>query len=124
MVLAAPDSTVGPFHQLDSVVLRAIVQDNSVPPVAIPGASLVSMTFTLYSEHGTQAIINSRDRVDIKANVSALGVLSLPLAQADLAIVDGQALEYHRALLEWVWNTTSRGSWEIRIAVRDISRVP
>lgn len=123
MPLRPPDSTVGPFRERDSVVLRATIMDNAVPPVAIPGTALTTVTFTLYSEK-TRAIINARDHVNIKPNVNAQGLLVFPLDQADLAIVDGQSEEYHRALIEWTWSTGQRGSWEVRIVVRDVNLVP
>lgn len=125
MALRNPDSTLGPFRERDTVVLRATVLDNQVPPQPIPGSALTTATLTLYSEK-TSGIINGRDHVDIKANVDAQGKLVFPLAPADMAIVNGQSPESHRALIEWTWNpagTVQRGSWEIRIIVRDVNLV-
>lgn len=122
-----PDSTIGPFRERDTVVIRATVQDNANPPVAIPSSALVSVTFTLYSEipsgtgsPPTYPIINGRDHVDIKSNVDAQGKLTLELTAADMAILSNRSEEPHRALIEWVWNVDKRGSWEIRILVRDV----
>lgn len=126
MALRNPDSTVGPFREQDSVVLRATMMDNATPPQAIPGTALQTATFTLYSEkRPTAGIINGRDHVDIKGKIDAQGHLVFPLDPADMAIVDGQSPEYHRALIEWTWNngTVQRGSWEIRIIVRDVNLV-
>ena len=124
MALRTPDSTLGPFRERDTPVLRATVMDNSVPAVPIPGPSLDTMTFTLYNER-TLLIINSRDHVDIKASVNEAGELEFPLVIADMAIIDTtKAEEYHRALIEWTWNTTKRGSWEIRIIVQNVNKVP
>jgi hypothetical protein len=122
--MRAPDSQVGPFRERNSVVLRGTFVDNATPPAPIPGTALTTATLTLYSEK-TAAIINGRDHVDIKGNVDAQGRLVLPLDPADTAIVDGQSPEYHRALLEWSWMATTlqRGSWEIRIIVRDVTLV-
>lgn len=126
-----PDSTIGPFRERDTVVIRAQVQDNAIPPVAIPGASLVSATMTLYSEIPTSVgpppvypIINGRDHVDIKPNINAQGQLTLELAAADMAILSTRSEENHRALIEWVWNVDKRGSWEVRILVVDLYKVP
>jgi len=129
--LRSPDATIGPFREKNSVVLTAIVLDNSNPPVPIPGPSLSTATFTLYSEAEGFAIINSRDHVDIKSNIDANGVLTLPLHVNDLAIVDDHTdaeddevvTEYHRALFEWSWPTGRQGSYEIRIVVRDVNKV-
>lgn len=126
-----PDSTIGPFRERDTIVIRAQVQDNANPPVAIPGASLVSATLTLYSEIPSSVgpppvypIINGKDHVDIKPNINAQGLLSLELSAADMAILSGRSEENHRALIEWVWNVDKRGSWEIRILVVDVYEVP
>jgi hypothetical protein len=124
MALRAPDSTLGPFRERDTPVLRATVVDNTLPAVPIPGASLDTMTFTLYNEK-TGLVINSRDHVDIRSSVNASGELAFPLTIADMAIIDTtKAEEYHRALIEWTWNTTQRGSWEIRLIVQNVSKVP
>lgn len=129
-LLAAPDSTVGPFHERDTVLITGLVKDNDTPPNPIPGASLVSATLTLYSEQvgntaPTYPIINARDHFDIKPNINAFGELALTLTQADMALVDTPtvATEYHRALIEWVWNVDKRGSHEIRIVIRDVPKV-
>ena len=98
--------------------------DNANPAVAIPGPSLDTMTLTLYNEK-TGLVINARDHVNIKANVDIAGALAFTLLAADMAIIDtAKAEEYHRALIEWTWNTTQRGSWEIRIIVQNVNKVP
>lgn len=124
MPLRNPDSTVGPFRERDSVVLTGLIVDNAAVPVAIPVASLTSATFTLYTESGSNQIINSRNRVNILSSISSLGVLTLALTPEDMTIVDTQSTENHRALIEWVWDTTKRGSYEIRIIVQDVLLVP
>lgn len=123
-----PDSTIGPFRERDTIVIRAQVQDNADPPVAIPSASLVSATLTLYSEIATGTppvypIINGKDHVDIKPDINAQGQLSLELGADDMAILSLRSEENHRALIEWVWNVDKRGSWEIRILVVDVNEV-
>jgi hypothetical protein len=125
--LRNPDSTIGPFREKDSVVLTATFLDNASPQAPIPGGSLTTATFTLYSEVDPFDIINSRDHVDIKSLISGAGVLTFALATADMAIIedhetDGIVTEYHRALIEWTWSG-GRGSWEIRIVVRDVNKV-
>jgi hypothetical protein len=110
------------------VILRATVQDNSVPPQAIPGEDLTTATFTLYTERSTglvpYAIINGRDHVNIKDQIDAQGQLTLTLTAEDMAIVDGKSEEFHRALIEWAWASSQRGSWEVRIIVHNVHRVP
>lgn len=124
MPLRQPDSTVGPFREGNSVILRATLMDNAEPAAAIPNTALVSCTLTLYSEtpvNGSYPMI--LDHVDIKPNISAQGALTYTIEADKMAIVSGQAQEYHRALLEWVWNVDKRGSWEIRIRVVDVNLV-
>lgn len=123
--LSAPDSVVGPFREEDSVVLRATLMDNAEPPVAIPGSALDTATLTLYLEKAPFPIINGRDGSNIKTSIDEQGRLVLPLAPADMAIqaTTPVATEYHRALIEWTWNGGQRGSWEVRIIVRDVTHV-
>jgi hypothetical protein len=118
-----PDSFLGRFREQDTPVLRAIVKDDAIPPVVIPGSSLSTMTLTLYNEH-TSAIVNGRDHVDIKPNVDGAGQLVFPLLVADMVILDAtKKEEYRRALIEWTWSTTKRGSWEAQFIVQNLHRV-
>lgn len=121
MALRTPDTTVGPFRERDSITLTATVRDNA--GTAIPGASLDTMTLTLYSEHAPDTLI--RDHIDVKSEVSAAGVLTHTFTSADMTIVDVDELtEYHRALLEWTFSAgAKRGSWEVRIVLRNVYHV-
>lgn len=122
MALRDPDSTVGPFREQDTAVLTATVNDEQLVP--IPGASLTSMKYTLFAEKSPYAIINARDQVDIKSLVDGSGVLTLFLTKADNAIVGTLLEENHRLLLEWEWDSVKRGSWEIRIVISNVQKVP
>ena len=124
MALRVPDSFLGRFRERDTPVLRAMVKDNSATPVAIPGSSLDTMTLTMYDE-ATSAIVNARDHVDVKANVDGNGLLTFQLTTADMAILAAtKSLEQRRILLEWTWDTTKRGSWEIQFIVVNLLKVP
>lgn len=123
MALRLPDTSVGPYREKNSIVLHAVLMDNASPPAVIPGTALVSATLTLYLERAPNSIINGRDHVDIKPNVNGQGVLTFPLSAADMAIIVAQPEEYHRALIEWVWNVDQRGSYEIQIRVQDVNLV-
>lgn len=143
--MRAPDLTLGPFRERNTVVIRAIVKDVSDPPVPIPGSELATITWTLYSEHGDEAIINNRDHVTLADGVDESGNLELILEPDDMAIVDAAAratdaltnkalerMEYHRLLIEWSWVQTGLGSpaptaeanMEMRVIVRDLNLVP
>lgn len=128
------DLIVGPFRERDSVRISATVVDNAVPPAPIPGSALLTATLTLYSEQFitdsdgavTYPIINGRDHSDIKSAIDANGALAVILGPNDMAMVDlnDSPMEYHRALIEWTWPTAQRGSYELRIVVRDVEKVP
>lgn len=125
MALRKPDATIGPFREQTSVVLRATLMDTSDPPVAIPGASLNAATLTLYDEADPFDIINSRNRVDILSNIDTDGVLTFEFTPTDMLIQDDDELmENHRALIEWTYSTTKQGSFEIRIVVQNVLKVP
>ena len=57
--------------------------------VAIPGASLVTLTMTLFlRDTETNAIINGRTATNIKSKVDSSGVLTLEFTPNDNAILD------------------------------------
>jgi len=128
--LHAPDHTIGPKREGNSVVLRAVVMDAQDPRVRIPGSSLLSATMTLYGEDDEHTIINSQDHADISGLVDEDGNLEIVLNADDMAILDDANIyEYHRALLEWSWSAGSpsavyTASSEIRIIVRNVNAVP
>lgn len=119
--LRDPDSTHGPFAEKTSRLFTATIKDEF--GVAIPGASLTTLVWTLYTEH-TLAIINARTAVDIKANVDANGLLSLVLTVADMAIIDDTlGDERHRILFEWTYGAGLAGKHEARIIVSNMAKV-
>lgn len=124
MALRKPDTTVGPFRDRDSAELTMTFVDNTDTP--IPGASLLTATLTLYSEEDDDlTIINSRDHVDILSFIDANGVFTFALDQDDMAIQEDDLLiERHRALIEWTWPLGQRGSYEIRIVISNVAKVP
>jgi len=126
----APDTTIGPFRERNSVVLRGVVMDAQDPRVPVPGSSLSSAVMTLYAEDDDHTIINGQDHVDIAPYVDEEGNLELVLGSDDMVILDDtETYEYHRALLEWAWSDGSptvlyAASWEVRIIVRNMNAVP
>ena len=98
--------------------------------VAIPGPSLDACELTLYDLTKQAAdqpsIINSREDVDIKANVDGSGVCTFTFLPADNLILDDtKAFEPHVALFEWTYNgATGRGQWQLVLNVRNAERVP
>ena len=120
--LRKPDSSLGTWPEESTRLITATVQDENGD--AIPGSALTSITMTLYSEHD-QAIINSRDDVDISSSVSEAGVLSLVLTADDMAIQDDDLLEErHRLLIEWEYNSGRKGRHEMQIVVSNMAKVP
>lgn len=121
VTLRDPDSELGPFRERDTVIVTATVTDNL--GVAIPGASLTSIVYTLYAEK-TLDVINSRDHVNAASMVNVAGVLTLELVPADMAMVGTAVEEKHRLLIEWIYASARRGSYEIRIVVQNEQKVP
>lgn len=119
------DTTIltSPIAERTTRILGGTVLDETGTP--IPGTSLTTATLTLYDEE-TGIIINSRTDVDIKANISALGVLAFELLPADNAIVKpARPEETHVALIEFTYSSgTKRGQHEISFTVVNSSRVP
>lgn len=115
------DTLLGPYRERDSVFLTANVRDET--GTAIPGVNLTSLTWTLYNEKDL-AVINSRNDVNGVPNVDGSGVFSLTLTPDDMPIIGTGVTEYHRLLIEWMWDTTKRGSHEIRIEMSNVEKVP
>lgn len=91
----------------------------------IPGTSLTTCTFTLYDQ-ATGVIVNSRNGVDVKANIDGSGLMTLILTPADGQILnDALTFETHVALFQWTYNTgASRGEYEVALVVRNVKLVP
>lgn len=122
--LRTPDSELGPFRERDTQTLVATVADES--GAGIPGADLATLTWTLYLEKSPYAIINSRDHVNAKADVDVNGLLTIELTQDDMQMILSKVAENHRMLIEWTWvdGIAKRGSWEIRIMMENVEKVP
>lgn len=97
--------------------------------VGIPGASLLTLTVTLFALE-SESIINSRSDIDILgANGGSVpdanGDGNWVMLPADNAIIDGEAFEDHIALLEWTYGTgPKQGRQPIRLRVGDLVKVP
>jgi hypothetical protein len=123
MSLRTPDAYLGTFRERDTPTLRANVLDNAVPPAAIPGSALITVTMTIYDEH-TEEIINSRTQVDIKPNVSEAGALEVELEEEDMVIhTPTRRRERRRILVEWTWDVNKRGSWEGQLTIENVAHV-
>ncbi len=101
--------------------------------VAIPGASLGSLTLTIYALDAAKTIINSRNRQSILnvngGAVDAYGNLTMVLTPADNKIVDTVnvsvgKVEEHILLFEWTYAGTKQGRQEILLKVVNLEKVP
>ena len=116
-----------PYAEGATLVHAATLQDEA--GVAIPLASLTTVTLTIYNQR-TSAIVNARDETDIKnagpGAVSAGGVLTLTLTPADMAIVDAALPREPRvALIAWTYASGAKaGHGEIIFDVLNLVRVP
>lgn len=107
----------------------ATLQDETGIPIS--WTELDALTLTYYNQ-ADGAIINGRDEQDIlNANdvtVDAEGVLLWALQSADTIIVDtnvtSRQLERHVALIEWTWDTTKVGRYEVLLDIRQIDTSP
>jgi len=129
-----------PKYLLDQDGALALVQDGEslnitgsfldMDDVAIPLASIDTVTLTLYDEE-TGDVINSRDDQDIKnANqgvITAGGDLTLRLGPLDNALqnstFDELAVESHIARFSWTWSDgveTRTGKEEYRFRVQKL----
>ena len=119
-----PDEDLGLLRERTTQVITLVVLDHSTPQVPIPGTSLTTMVYTLYSEHDAQAILNSRDHVDIKALVNGSGVLTLELTPADMVIANTKLQqERHRILFDWTYPTGREGHYVVRLTVANLEKV-
>lgn len=112
-----------------SSVLTATIKDNTGTP--IPGASLETLTVTLY-EVLTGSIINGRNDTNILGanggSVSVGGVLTWNMDAADNQILSATSPpvtdERHVALIEFTFNGGRRGKHEALILVVASEKVP
>lgn len=106
-------------------VITGILKDEN--DALLPAAVIDSLTLTLY-EKGTKAIINARDQDNIlNANGGSAdnsGNLRIELYEADNAIIRPRASqELHVALIEWTYETTKTGKFEVEFMVANLVRV-
>ncbi len=97
--------------------------------IAIPGASLLTLTVTLFTAD-TETIINARSGTDILgANGGSVpdanGDGNWVMAPADNAIINGKQYEDHIALFEWTYGTgPKQGRQPVRLRVANLAKVP
>lgn len=112
---------LAPIVERTTAKYTATVQDEA--GAAIPGASLTTLTFTLYDK-STGTIINSRDHVDVKSMVDVAGLLTLELKPADNVILDDSlGYEHHVALFEFTYGDDNRGTHVAALLVQNVSKV-
>lgn len=125
MALRKPDSESGPHKELTTGEFKTTIRDNL--DVAIPGASLLSLTLTLYSEH-TLNIINGRDEQNVlnqnDVTVDGNGVLVWLIQELDRVIENDELpQERHRAAFKWTAEGIV-GRHEHQFIVSNLAKVP
>jgi hypothetical protein len=123
---SATTFTVNP-NEASTMVYRATLQDESVPPVAIGSGDIDTLTLTLVNE-ADGSIINGRsDQNVLNANnvtVSAGGDLVFIQQPADTAIINPNlSTETHLATFKMQFNTTSYSNWPVKFSVINLSQV-
>lgn len=109
-----------------SQVYTATIKDDA--DIALILSRIDTMKLTLFSTHDL-AVINSRSAQDVKnANNVTIhatsGLLTWNMQPADNAILDNNlSFEQHRALFEWVYDTTKEGKHTVDIEVRNLNFV-
>jgi hypothetical protein len=101
-----------------------LVDENNA---AIPGASLTSLTLTLYSLH-TGVVVNSRDNQNVlnqnNVTVDSNGLLTFSIQEADTTILNTElATETHRALFRFGWGSNKKKSHEVDIVVTNLFKL-
>lgn len=118
-----------PVAEETTQLLTATIKDEL--DAVIPGASLATLTLTLYALDTAKTIINNRNRQTILgANggaVSAQGVLTMLLVPVDNRIVQSLSagqIEEHILLFEWTYGGGKQGRQEILLKVVQMEKVP
>jgi hypothetical protein len=110
--------------ELTTPTYRATVVDDSDPPVALPAASLTTLTLSLYviNDDGTITYIRQAQNVKNTNNVtvSALGALVWSIQAADTTLVNTVPYEHHYAFFRWTWGSGKVGSRTIVLNVRQL----
>lgn len=98
--------------------------------VAIPAASLSTLTLTLYvvKTDGTIAYVNSRNAQDVlntnNVTIDSAGLLTWSVQVADTTLVESLPFEQHIALWEWSWaGATKFGKHEVILNVQNLTEV-
>lgn len=125
MALRRPDSSSGPHKERTTGTFTTTLRDNA--GVAIPAASLATLTLTLYRESDL-SIINTRDGQNVlnanNVTVDSAGLLTWSIQALDRVIGDDTLIqERHRALFEWT-ATGVAGKWEHQFIIDNLALVP
>lgn len=125
-----PEPVVFEVNEKTTPTYRATIKDDQDPPQAIPLATLLTLTLTLYvvNADGTTTILNSRSQQNVlnanNVTVDATGHLAYTLQIADTTIANAALpFERHIALFEWTWPTSKAGKHEVIFSVRNLTRV-
>jgi len=119
--MAIRETLTGEYAEGATSVLSGTIEDETGV-----GFKPTTVYMTLYNRE-TGAIINSRDRTDITADVSVGGVIARVLTAADNVIAApraGKTTETHVALIEWDWTSgvARSGKFEIVFTVSDLEQ--
>ena len=119
--------------ELEDVILEktspkitATVQDEN--GVAIPAASLNTLTLTLYNlNDSAKTIINDRNAQDVlntnNVTVDSSGNLIWLVQSLDTIIVGSQERENHRAIFEWTYSSgTKNGKYQIDMEIKNLAK--
>ena len=101
-----------------------VVGSDGVTP--LPGATLTTLTLTLYAikQDGTDQVIRNHVNA-LNANnvtVDAAGLLVWLVQVTDTTMVEAIPFERHIALFEWTW-PTGAGKHEVVLLVRNLRQV-
>lgn len=114
------------FAEKSTPKITGIIKDED--GVVIPGASLDSLTLTLYNAANGVLLGARPAQQDIKGinggSVDVNGNFALQLTIADMAIIDDTvSLETHIALIEWTYSTVLSGKKNIKFRVSNLEKV-
>ena len=116
-----------PAPEKSTVRLTAVIKDEA--GVAIPAATLTTLTLTLYALDATLTILNGVNGTNIlnadRGTVDASGNLVIALTPSDNAILDTSVTEELRvALVQWTWAAGAKaGRHEIEYRVANLAKV-
>jgi len=112
-----------------TATITGTIKDTSTPPVAIPAASLATVTLTLYNK-SSGTVLNGRSETNIKnandGTVDSNGLLALTLTPADNALeAQSGSKETHVAQITWTYNGgASTGRALVEFPVANLRKVP